>query len=62
MKQTKKSITERLDELEKKVKIIMSMINHMNTQISNLTLNKIEFEVDEAVNKKLEYIKNNNKD
>ena len=59
MKENKKSITERIDNLEKKISVMMSMINHINEQLSNIVLNKIEFDIDDAVNKKFEYLKNN---
>jgi hypothetical protein len=51
------SLIQRIETLEKKQEIIMSMLNHLNNQVSDIVLNKIEFDIEEAVEKKLNYIK-----
>jgi hypothetical protein len=51
------SMFQRIETLEKKQEIIMSMLNHLNNQVSDIVLNKIEFDIEEAVEKKLNYIK-----
>lgn len=49
----KKNITERVEDLEKKIDIIMSMLNHMNTMLSDKIIDNIEFDIEEAVKSRL---------
>lgn len=49
-----KSVEERIDVLESKIEIIMSMVNHLNEIISNDTISKIELDFKEAVDKTIE--------
>jgi hypothetical protein len=58
MKQTIKTLSERMDVLEKRIDIMMSMINHMNNILAENTIQKIEIDFEEAVNKKIEFMKN----
>ena len=43
-----KVLEKRLDELEKRVEIQLSLINHLTRVISDNIINKIEFDVEEA--------------
>jgi hypothetical protein len=58
MKETIKTLSERMDVLEKRIDIMMSMINHMNNILAENTIQKIEIDFEEAVNKKIEFMKN----
>jgi|688.fasta_scaffold815282_3 hypothetical protein len=58
MKETIKNLSERMDVLEKRIDIMMSMINHMNNILAENTIQKIEIDFEEAVNKKIEFMKN----
>jgi hypothetical protein len=58
MKQTIKTLSERMDVLEKRIDIMMSMVNHMNNILAENTIQKIEIDFEEAVNKKIEFMKN----
>jgi hypothetical protein len=58
MTQTIKTLSERMDVLEKRIDIMMSMINHMNNILAENTIQKIEIDFEEAVNKKIEFMKN----
>lgn len=52
----KKSLEQRIDDLEKQMQVMMSMINHLNKSMSLNTLSKIEDVIDEAVDKKIKYM------
>ena len=57
--QNKEELDKRIENLEKQIQVIMSMINHLNTTYSLNVLSKIEDVIDKAVNKKINYINNN---
>ena len=48
-----KDITERVEDVEKKIDIIMSMINHINIILSDKVIDTIEFDIEEAVKNRL---------
>lgn len=48
-----KDITERVENLEKKIDIIMSMLNHINSMLSDKVIDTIEFDIEEAVKNRL---------
>lgn len=50
-------IKERIENLEKKIAIIMDMINHINHNMTIKVINEIENEINEAVDKKINYMK-----
>lgn len=50
-------IKERIENLEKKIHFIMAMIQKMNENMSLNVINEIEKEINEAVDKKINYIK-----
>lgn len=52
-------INNRIDNIEKKIDFIMSMINKINENMSVNVIDKIEKEIDEAVDKKINHIKKN---
>lgn len=54
--QDKKSIEERIENIEKQIQIIMSMINHINNTNSINVISEIEDVIDKAVDKKINYI------
>jgi hypothetical protein len=58
MKETIKTLTERILVLEKRIDVMMSMINHMNNILAENTIQKIEIDFEEAVNKKITLMKN----
>lgn len=58
MKETIKTLTEKINVLEHRIDIMMSMLNHMNNILSENTIQKIEIDFEEAVNKKIEFLKN----
>ena len=57
MKESTKSIEERLHDIERKIEVIMGMINHINHNMTIKVINEIEDEINEAVDKKINYIK-----
>ena len=57
--QNKEELDKRIENLEKQIQVIMSMITHLNTTYSLNVLSKIEDVIDKAVNKKINYINNN---
>lgn len=46
-------ITKRVENLEKKIDIIMSMLNHINIMLSDKVIDNIEFDVEEAIKNRL---------
>jgi hypothetical protein len=46
-------ISDRVTELEKKIDILMSMLNHINKILSDKVIEKIELDFEEAVKNKL---------
>ena len=48
-----KDITERVEDVEKKIDIIMSMLNHINIILSDKVIDTIEFDIEEAVKNRL---------
>lgn len=52
-------IKERIENLEKKIDFIMTMIQKMNENMSLNVINKIENQINEAVDKKINYMKQN---
>ena len=50
-------INNRIDNIEKKIEFIMSMVNKINENMSVNVIEKIEQEIDEAVDKKINHIK-----
>ena len=48
-----KDITERVEDVEKKIDIIMSMLNHINSMLSDKVIDNIEFDIEEAVKNRL---------
>ena len=48
-----KDITERVEDVEKKIDIIMSMLNHINIILSDKVIDNIEFDIEEAVKNRL---------
>lgn len=52
-------IKERIKNLENKIDFIMTMIQQMNDNMSLNVINKIENEINEAVDKKINYMKQN---
>lgn len=48
-----KNITERVEYLEKKIDIIMSMLNHTNNMLTDKVIENIEFDIEEAVKNRL---------
>lgn len=57
MNESSKSIEERLSAIERKIEVIMDMINHINHSMTIKVINEIENEINEAVDKKINYIK-----
>jgi Zn-dependent oligopeptidase len=51
------TIENRIEQLETKINVIMSLVNHMNQTMSNNVIQNIQDVIDEAVDKKLNYIK-----
>jgi len=51
------TIEKRIEQLESKINVIMSLVNHINQTMSNNVIQNIQDVIDEAVNKKLNYIK-----
>jgi len=61
MKLSLKQLEDKIESLEKRMDIIVSMINHLNNIITSNTIEKIEMDFEEAVNKKIEEINNQKK-
>lgn len=57
--ENEKEIIDRITSLESKIDFIMSMINKINDNMSINVINEIETEIDEAVDKKINYINKN---
>jgi hypothetical protein len=53
MSDKKIDISDRVTELEKKIDILMSMLNHINKILSDKVIEKIELDFEEAVKNKL---------
>jgi hypothetical protein len=51
------TIENRIEQLETKVNVIMSLVNHINQTMSNNVIQNIQDVIDEAVNKKINYMK-----
>lgn len=52
-------IKKRIDNIEKKIDFMMSMINKINENMSINVIDKIENEINEAVDKKINHITQN---
>ena len=48
-----KDITERVEDVEKKIDIIMSMLKHINSMLTDKVIDNIEFDIEEAVKNRL---------
>ena len=57
--ESENDLKDRIDTLEKKIDVIMSMINKINENMSVNVIKKIEQEIDEAVDKKINHINKN---
>lgn len=57
--ESENDLKDRIDTLEKKIDVIMSMINKINENMSVNVIEKIEQEIDEAVDKKINHINKN---
>jgi hypothetical protein len=54
-----KTLEDRIDELENKINVIMSLVNHINQTMSNNVIQNIQDVIDEAVDKKINYMNKN---
>ena len=54
-----KSLEQRVEELETKLDVVMSLVSHINQTMSNNVIQNIQDVIDEAVDKKLNYINKN---
>lgn len=54
MSVTIKELSEKIQSLESKMDIIMSMVNHINSIIADNVIQKIEMDFEEAVSRKIE--------
>lgn len=50
------TIENRIEQLETKINVIMSLVSHINQTMSNNVIQNIQDVIDEAVDKKLNYI------
>ena len=53
MKVTIKELSEKIEMMNKRIDIMMSMINHLNSIIADNAIQKIEMDFEEAVNRKI---------
>jgi Zn-dependent oligopeptidase len=51
------TIESRIEQLETKINVIMSLVSHINETMSNNVIQNIQDVIDEAVDKKINYIK-----
>lgn len=54
MKVTIKELSEKLELMDKRIDIMMSMVNHLNSIITDNAIQKIEIDFEEAVNRKIQ--------
>lgn len=60
MSVTIKELSEKIQSLESKMDIIMSMVNHINSIIADNVIQKIEMDFEEAVSRKIESMNQEN--
>ena len=54
MKVTIKELSEKIELMDKRIDIMMSMVNHLNSIITDNAIQKIEIDFEEAVNRKIQ--------
>jgi len=54
MKVTIKELSEKIEMMDKRIDIMMSMVNHLNSIITDNAIQKIEIDFEEAVNRKIQ--------
>lgn len=54
MKVTIKELSEKIELMNKRIDIMMSMVNHLNSIIADNAIQKIEMDFEEAVNRKIQ--------
>jgi hypothetical protein len=61
MSSTIQELESRITNIESKIEIIMAMINHINNNMAINVIGQIEEEINQAVDKKINYIQKNKK-